>query len=120
MPHSLCFAVLRPALERRLTRLEKKLAIPEKDRHQCDGELQEPREIHINGTRHRLRSESVASDKTGRTLNHASVLAQLQTAALARSGIIDLTDTTSVTVTAVSPAPEQVCIRMFRRLVNLI
>lgn len=43
--------VYRPKLERRLTQLEKKLKIPEEERHTCEANLKKPERIFIEGVR---------------------------------------------------------------------
>ncbi|KAI0723944.1 hypothetical protein C8T65DRAFT_714858 [Cerioporus squamosus] len=55
--------VFRPMLERRLTRLEKKLNIPLEERHVCEGSLKAATEVYVEGVRIRHRAESLLLDR---------------------------------------------------------
>ena len=46
-----CFEVFRPMLERRLTRLEKKLRVPPEECHVCEGGLKSATDVYIVGER---------------------------------------------------------------------
>ena len=59
--------VSRQALEHRLFRLEKRLKIPMKDRHECQGKLLKAKESVITGERIRTRRTTVGQDKTNRS-----------------------------------------------------
>lgn len=56
--------VYRPSLERRLTRLEKKLKLPEHERHVCEATLQTANEVRIFGVRLHHTSETLKLDKS--------------------------------------------------------
>ena len=56
--------VYRPRLVRRLTRLENKLQIPEKQRHQCTRRLKEAQEVYLKGTRINKKSSQTVPDGT--------------------------------------------------------
>ena len=58
-------SVYRPRLERRLTRLEKRLNVPINERHECDGQIKKARELFIEGVRVKNRASSVILDKSG-------------------------------------------------------
>ncbi|KAF8582657.1 hypothetical protein K439DRAFT_1413052 [Ramaria rubella] len=66
-----CFSY-RPRLERRLTRLEKKLKIPMEERHKCDGKLKKAHEVYIEGNRVKNRAGSVVLAKTYHKSNQPS------------------------------------------------
>lgn len=59
-------SVYRPRLERRLTRLEKRLNVPMSERHECIGQLRKAREVYIEGVRVKNRASSVILDRSGR------------------------------------------------------
>ncbi|KAF9817812.1 hypothetical protein IEO21_03154 [Rhodonia placenta] len=61
--------VFRPKLERRLTTLEKRLSVPENDRHICQGKLDKPDEVSISGVRVRHSATSLVLDRTCRVNN---------------------------------------------------
>ena len=65
-------------MEHRLTRLEKRLKIPMKDRHDCVGKLQKAVETKIVGERIRHRKNGVAHDKTGKVVNRAVIPVSVQ------------------------------------------
>ncbi|KAI0076777.1 hypothetical protein K474DRAFT_1644316 [Panus rudis PR-1116 ss-1] len=55
--------IYRPSLERRLTRIEKKLNIPLEERHVCEGHLAEPKEVYVEGDRVEIRNGGMILDK---------------------------------------------------------
>ncbi|CCM01558.1 uncharacterized protein FIBRA_03617 [Fibroporia radiculosa] len=61
--------VYRPKLERRLTILEKRLKIPEENRHVCEGKLSKAEKIAITGVRVYHRAESMRLNQLGRVVN---------------------------------------------------
>ncbi|RPD66429.1 hypothetical protein L226DRAFT_479073 [Lentinus tigrinus ALCF2SS1-7] len=61
--------VFRPMLERRLTRLEKRLNIPPENRHICEGSLQKAEDVYVEGVRIRHREDSLLLDRAGRVVN---------------------------------------------------
>ncbi|RDX56460.1 hypothetical protein OH76DRAFT_1550917 [Lentinus brumalis] len=63
--------VFRPMLERRLTRLEKKLNIPPEKRHVCEGSLKTAEEVYVEGVRIRHRADSLLLDRAGRVVNES-------------------------------------------------
>ncbi|EMD38241.1 hypothetical protein CERSUDRAFT_93772 [Gelatoporia subvermispora B] len=64
--------IFRPKLHRRLTRLEKKLKIPEEERHVCQGDQRKPDKVVLYGTRVYRRAGSLILDRTGRNFNKQS------------------------------------------------
>ncbi|KAI0362440.1 hypothetical protein OH77DRAFT_1515684 [Trametes cingulata] len=62
--------VFRPMLERRLTRLEKRLRVPEEERHECAGGLRKAREVWVVGVRVDRR---LLLDEAGRVVNQDGV-----------------------------------------------
>jgi fanconi-associated nuclease 1 len=56
-------------LQRRLTRLEKKLKVPPEERHTNAGQLRKAEETTIEGTRIYKRASSLYLDNTGRAVN---------------------------------------------------
>ncbi|TBU49163.1 VRR-NUC domain-containing protein [Dichomitus squalens] len=58
--------VYRPMLERRLTRLEKKLKVPLEECHECEARLQAAIDVHVEGVRIRHRASSLRLDSVGR------------------------------------------------------
>ena len=66
--------VQRQALQQRLSRLEKRLKVPKKDRHECAGKLKKADEELVLGIRVRKRADSVAIDKTSKVVNGAQVV----------------------------------------------
>lgn len=67
-------AVFRPKLERRLTTLEKRLKIPEEERHVCEGKLEKAAVVEIVGTRVYHRDQSLKLDPFGRNVNKSAKL----------------------------------------------
>lgn len=65
----MAYIVYRVALERRLTVLEKKLAIPLEERHICQARLHKPEEVYIAGVRVDHRSTSVTLDSNLKVVN---------------------------------------------------
>jgi Fanconi-associated nuclease 1 len=59
--YSPVFQVYRPSLERRLTRLEIRLKVPEAERHICEGYLQQPETTTLKGRRFYEKRSSVVS-----------------------------------------------------------
>ena len=53
-------------LERRLTRLEKKLKVPLEECHKCEARLQAATDVYVEGTRIRQRAGSLVLDSDGR------------------------------------------------------
>ncbi|EJD02252.1 uncharacterized protein FOMMEDRAFT_147288 [Fomitiporia mediterranea MF3/22] len=70
--------VSRQSLERRLSRLENRLKIPVKNRHECVGRLKKAAEVKITGERVRQRRAGIAFDKTGKVNNKAVVPVSIQ------------------------------------------
>lgn len=68
--------VFRPMLERRLTRLEKSLNIPLEERHVCEGSLQAPVKVFVDGVRIYHRAGSLLLDQAGRVVNQSPVKRQ--------------------------------------------
>ena len=70
----------RQSLAHRLFRLEKRLKVPENERHECIGKLQKAAESKIIGERIRRPKGIVALDKTANVLNktHVPVSVQIQ------------------------------------------
>ena len=68
----------RQALERRLTRLEKRLKVPIKERHECVGRLKKAAERVIIGERVRQRGSVVGLGKTSKNANKAVVPVSVQ------------------------------------------
>ncbi|KAH9832914.1 VRR-NUC domain-containing protein [Rhodofomes roseus] len=64
--------VFRPKLERRLTTLEKRLKVPEEERHTCEGKLEKAAVVQMTGTRVYHRETSLKLDPFGRNINKAS------------------------------------------------
>jgi fanconi-associated nuclease 1 len=56
-------------LQRRLTRLEKKLKVPPEERHTSAGQLQEAKETTVEGIRIYKRDSSLHPDNNGRAIN---------------------------------------------------
>jgi|SRR5882762_4785686 Fanconi-associated nuclease 1 len=56
-------------LERRLTRLEKKLKVPPEERHTNDGQLRQAEETTVEGIRIYKRASSLHLDTVGRALS---------------------------------------------------
>ena len=69
--------VFRQALEARLSRLEKRLKVPSKERHKCIGRLNKAPELKITGERI-WKHRGVALDKTGKINNKAIVPISVQ------------------------------------------
>lgn len=69
--------VNRHALEARLSRLEKRLKVPVKERHRCVGRLKKAPELKIIGERV-YKHRGVALDKTGKINNKAIVPVSVQ------------------------------------------
>ncbi|KDQ61078.1 hypothetical protein JAAARDRAFT_571662 [Jaapia argillacea MUCL 33604] len=61
--------IFRPMLERRLTRIEKRLGIPVDERHVCEGKLRKAIEVFVEGTRVKHRAASLIMDETARVVN---------------------------------------------------
>ena len=53
-------------LERRLTRLEKKLKVPLEECHKCEARLQAATDVYVEGIRIRQRAGSLVLDSVGR------------------------------------------------------
>ena len=70
-------SVNRQALEARLVRLEKRLKVPAKERHQCVGRLKKAPELKIIGERV-WKHKGVALDKTSKVNNRAAVPVSVQ------------------------------------------
>ncbi|KAH9928150.1 VRR-NUC domain-containing protein [Fomitopsis serialis] len=64
--------VFRPKLERRLTTLEKRLKVPEEERHVCEGRLEKATLVQITGTRVYHRETSLKLDLFGRNVARSS------------------------------------------------
>lgn len=60
-------------LQRRLTRLEKKLNVPPEDRHTSAGELQKAEETTVEGVRIYSRASSLHLDRAGRAVDKSAV-----------------------------------------------
>ncbi|KAF8514069.1 VRR-NUC domain-containing protein [Gautieria morchelliformis] len=58
--------IYRPRLERRLTRLEKMLNVPMNERHKCDGQLKQARDVYVEGVRVKHRASTLVLDRSGR------------------------------------------------------
>jgi hypothetical protein len=59
-------------LQRRLTRLEKRLNVPPEDRHISAGEMQKAEETTVEGTRIYHRATSLHLDNVGRAVNKST------------------------------------------------
>ena len=71
--------VHRQALSHRLARLEKRLKIPVKDRHECAGKLQKADEVKFLGERIRQkRKDGMPYDKTNSFANKSVVPVSVQ------------------------------------------
>ncbi|KAL5489948.1 hypothetical protein ACEPAI_4780 [Sanghuangporus weigelae] len=70
--------VHRQALERRLTRLEKRLKVPLKERHECAGRLKKAAERVITGDRIRQRKSAIGLGGTSKNANKAVVPVSVQ------------------------------------------
>lgn len=68
------FVVYRPKLERRLTTLEKRLKIPDEERHTCQAKLERAIVVEIVGTRVYPRDQSLKLDPFGRNVNKSAKL----------------------------------------------
>ncbi|KAH7921382.1 hypothetical protein BV22DRAFT_1198248 [Leucogyrophana mollusca] len=66
--------VYRPKLERRLTRLEKRLGLSPGDRHTSEGKLRDAEKVTFEGVRIRHRAASLALDRTGRNTKNAVIM----------------------------------------------
>ena len=66
------FVVFRPKLERRLTTLEKRLQIPEAERHTCEGKLQKCNQVLITGVRVYEHTQVLKLDSSLRPLSGSS------------------------------------------------
>ncbi|OCH92080.1 hypothetical protein OBBRIDRAFT_886490 [Obba rivulosa] len=64
--------VFRPKLHRRLARLEKKLRVPEEDRHSCQGEQRKADKVEIYGVRVYRSAGSLLLDRACRNVNKQS------------------------------------------------
>ncbi|KZT69818.1 hypothetical protein DAEQUDRAFT_241498 [Daedalea quercina L-15889] len=64
--------VFRPKLERRLTTLEKRLKVPDEERHTCEGKLEKAAVVQVVGVRVYHRETSLKLDPFGRNVNKAS------------------------------------------------
>ncbi|KAL5511287.1 hypothetical protein ACEPAH_4503 [Sanghuangporus vaninii] len=70
--------VHRQALERRLTRLEMRLKVPLKERHECAGRLKKAAERVITGDRIRQRKSAIGLGGTSKNANKAAVPVSVQ------------------------------------------
>ena len=64
--------VYRPKLERRLTTLEKRLKVPDEERHVCEAKLEKATVVEIVGTRVYHRDQSLKLDSFGRNVNKSA------------------------------------------------
>lgn len=102
--------VFRPKLERRLTTLEKRLKVPEEERHVCEGKLDKAAVVEIVGTRVYHRDQSLKLDPFGRNINKSARLSGKATSSASAAQRSLLAAWVQPAVVPLEKHPPEVCL----------